>query len=175
MHGKCEYCGREFSPRSSDVRRGFGRFCSRYCGRAALRKPKGKSTASRTFSKRDGRWYRQWREEGSRRTRKQLESRWMWEREYGTIPDGYDVHHKNHDRSDNRLENFELQSKPEHNAHHQKLRTRNSMDYAGERRRCQRCHEWKPFSEFYPRRDGTYGGYCKPCGAEYLREWRAKQ
>lgn len=32
----------------------------------------------------------------------------------GPIPEGYDVHHKNHNREDNRIENLELIKKSEH-------------------------------------------------------------
>ncbi|MDD1710879.1 MAG: HNH endonuclease [Methanoregulaceae archaeon] len=34
--------------------------------------------------------------------------RYLWERDHGPIPDGFDVHHKNLDPLDNRDENFEL-------------------------------------------------------------------
>ncbi len=35
-------------------------------------------------------------------------------------------------------------------------------------RKCSRCHEIKPFVEFYGR-----GSVCKPCTTEYHKEWRA--
>ena len=40
--------------------------------------------------------------------RYKLEHRVIWERERGPIPEGFDVHHKNEQRADNRIENFEL-------------------------------------------------------------------
>lgn len=35
-------------------------------------------------------------------------NRLVWETFVGPIPEGYDIHHKNHNRQDNRLENLEL-------------------------------------------------------------------
>lgn len=42
----------------------------------------------------------------------------MWEAAHGPIPKGYDVHHKNEDKTDNRLENLELLTHSEHCALH---------------------------------------------------------
>lgn len=47
-----------------------------------------------------------------------LVHRLMWELERGSIPDGYDIHHINGDRADNRMANFELRSHSEHAVHH---------------------------------------------------------
>lgn len=40
--------------------------------------------------------------------------RYVWEKHNGKIPNGYDIHHKNHDKSDNRINNLELLKKDEH-------------------------------------------------------------
>ena len=40
--------------------------------------------------------------------------RYVWEYYFGEIPDGYDIHHINENRSDNRIENLECLSKSEH-------------------------------------------------------------
>lgn len=42
----------------------------------------------------------------------------VWEHHHGPIPEGMHVHHRNHDRADNRLVNLELKSAGEHAAHH---------------------------------------------------------
>lgn len=46
--------------------------------------------------------------------RDEMEHRVLWEKAKGKIPDGFDVHHKNEIRTDNRLENFELRESMEH-------------------------------------------------------------
>ena len=38
----------------------------------------------------------------------------VWEHYNGKIQNGYDVHHKNHDKSDNRIKNLEMLRKDEH-------------------------------------------------------------
>jgi hypothetical protein len=43
-----------------------------------------------------------------------LMHRYVWENSNGKIPNGYDIHHKNFDKSDNRLENLECLPKSEH-------------------------------------------------------------
>lgn len=44
--------------------------------------------------------------------------RLVWEDSYGKIPDGYEIHHKNKNRRDFRLENLELVEKKEHAKRH---------------------------------------------------------
>jgi len=44
--------------------------------------------------------------------------RLIWAEANGPIPDGYVVHHINHDKRDNRLENLQLMTHQEHSAHH---------------------------------------------------------
>lgn len=39
-------------------------------------------------------------------------------------------------------------------------------------KRCGRCHETKPVSEFYVSPKGQAHSYCRPCYAEYQRAWR---
>jgi len=53
-----------------------------------------------------------------RNSRRGLLHRWMWTREVGPIPDGMHVHHKNHDKRDNRVDNFVLLPPGAHWAEH---------------------------------------------------------
>jgi hypothetical protein len=47
-----------------------------------------------------------------------LMHRYIWEKEMGPIPKGWDVHHVNEDRTDNRVENFECLLKADHTRLH---------------------------------------------------------
>lgn len=43
-----------------------------------------------------------------------LMHRYVWETEKGIIPEGWDIHHINNDRADNRIDNLECLPKSEH-------------------------------------------------------------
>lgn len=43
-----------------------------------------------------------------------LMHRYVWENEKGKIPEGWDIHHINNDKADNRISNLECLSKSEH-------------------------------------------------------------
>lgn len=64
------------------------------------------------------RWYRN-RRDGYYRDRKgELLHRAVWSAEHGPIPDGYEVHHKDHVRSHNQLANLRLLTQAEHRRYH---------------------------------------------------------
>lgn len=174
MERECEHCGKIFIARQSVIAKGDGRFCStKCCGDS--RRNRGKPDAWR-YLHRDGRWYRFWREQGSRYIHRQLESRWVWEMANGPIAAGCEIHHINHDPTDNRIENLRHVTAEEHREYHQSLRTDHRVGLGGiEERRCQRCKEYKPLDGFYRRTAGTFGGYCKQCSAQYLREWKRRR
>lgn len=45
---------------------------------------------------------------------RQLMHRYVWEKFNGKIPDGYDIHHIDHDRANNDISNLEIYTKSEH-------------------------------------------------------------
>lgn len=49
---------------------------------------------------------------------RELMHRYVWRFHYGEIPPGHDVHHRNHNPTDNRIENLECLSKSEHSSRH---------------------------------------------------------
>lgn len=50
-------------------------------------------------------------------------SRWVWEQANGPVPEGHDLHHKNHDRSDDRLENLACKPRSQHQREHREAAT----------------------------------------------------
>ena len=44
----------------------------------------------------------------------------IWEKYYGKVPEGYVVHHIDHNKLNNDIMNLELMSLPEHISHHKK-------------------------------------------------------
>lgn len=75
---------------------------------------------SRWVNKRTGYVQIGWRE--GKRTITLLEHRVLWERTNGPIPRNMVIHHKNHDRADNRMENLELMERGAHSSHHNPVR-----------------------------------------------------
>ena len=92
-----------------------------------------------------------------------LEHRVVWEKAHGPIPPGMVVHHKNHDKRDNRLENLELMSRAEHARHHLDVTRLHAGRHAKVAHRCAECG-----TDFQARADARFCSHaCK------LRYWRA--
>ena len=51
-------------------------------------------------------------------TKPKLLHREIWEEANGKIPDGFVIHHKDHDKENNKLGNFECLPKGKHDKHH---------------------------------------------------------
>lgn len=54
--------------------------------------------------------------------------RYVWEYYNGDIPKGYEIHHKDHDASNNKIENLQLLHKKDHKSYHAKIQGDKNVD-----------------------------------------------
>jgi hypothetical protein len=87
-----------------------------YCDRRCRADFERSTTERPTRYKQAGYWMLRWNVGG--RYRYQFEHRFVWEQHNGPVPDGYVVHHRNEDKSDNRIDNLELMLRSEHTRLH---------------------------------------------------------
>lgn len=90
-----------------------GLYCSRPC--RAEHERKGREQPARFMH--GPYWMLRWNVGGGKYVQ-QFEHRRVWEDAHGPIPDGYCVHHRNHDKLDNRIENLQLMRITDHVRHH---------------------------------------------------------
>lgn len=100
--------------------------------------------------------------------------RLVWRLHNGAIPKGYEIHHRNEDKLDNRIENLELVSKVEHRKRHAGI----ALNDAGVLvKKCSTCSEVKPLDGGFYRHPKANKGYtnprCKKCHA--LAAWESEK
>ena len=52
---------------------------------------------------------------------------YVWEYNNGNIPKGYEIHHKDHDKNNNEIDNLDMLTKKEHMKIHSKELTKESL------------------------------------------------
>ncbi len=120
MKRQCSWCGVEYE-RPDNKAYVNNRYCSRRC-RGLGDSPR---TANSDFKSR----YRQIKTPDGRRM---LEHRWVMEQHIGRRLERFEqVHHINHDRLDNRIDNLELVSSAEHGMRHTRHPISKSCDICG--------------------------------------------
>lgn len=173
---KCAGCGKPVEKRVARAK-WKSVVCSTECANNAMRRPRGKEFAKKWFNKISGRWMVSWRIDESPVTYKAPFSRWVWEMENGPIPPGAQIHHRNGDKTDDRLENLQLaMNDAEHKEIHYGERYRSAPDGAAERK-CTQCNEFKPVEKFHTRRTRSGTSFlvspCRDCTNSHRRRRRA--
>lgn len=110
----CETCGKVHSRDTAQTRRYRHHFCCVACRQAWHRGPAHASWISGRLQHPSG-YIRITLPNGGGTV---WEHRWVWEQANGPIPDGYEIHHRNHKKGDNRLENLELIKDHDHRILH---------------------------------------------------------
>jgi len=107
----CEQCGGVFAARLVYVARGQMKYCSVECARVASRRRDPQEFGGHFYYPNAKGHY--WSEVAGK-----FIHRAIWESAHGPIPDGYVVHHIDHDKANNRLENLTLMLWGEHASYH---------------------------------------------------------
>lgn len=100
--------------------------------------------------------------------------RLVWRMHHGAIPKGGEIHHKNENKLDNRIENLELLSKVEHRKRHAGIAQNDAGVLV---KKCSTCGEVKPLGGGFYRHTKADQGYtyprCKKCHA--LAAWESEK
>ncbi len=96
----------------------------------------------------------------------------VWEEHHGPVPLGRELHHRNGDKLDNRIDNLQLVTRLEHKRIHSGCILCDDVWW----KRCRKCLQSKPETDFYnyPGRNGLMG-LCKRCCSRTAVEYKRKR
>ena len=93
----------------------------------------------------------------------------VWERENGKKPKGFDIHHIDFDKGNYDLNNLELLSYSDHQRIHAGwIKTGDEWTH----KPCTECKAILLLSEFYPRKGYTPSAKCKACHCKQTKVWQ---
>jgi len=110
---ECGQCGQIFNARSCYINRGQMKYCSESCSQVASRSRDEQIFNGLRYSVDNNGYMIRNDKRGHRKMHRDV-----WEHHNGVIPDGHLIHHINHNKTDNRIENLELMSFGEHSRKH---------------------------------------------------------
>lgn len=158
MNGKtveriCEACHRPFMAPMKNVKRGFGRFCSHSCSMRTARWKGGKRIDDHGYVRiydKNGRYRR--------------EHRVVMEQHLGRPLKTHEiVHHKNRDKTDNRVDNLEITNRPSHSSLHILERGHKKLDrWSRKYDKCIQCGTTE--------RKHRSNGLCTLCRSQVWRD-----
>lgn len=97
----------------------------------------------------------------------------IWEENFGAIPDGMQIHHKDFNKENNDISNLQLVTPLEHKRIHEGCKFENGIWY----KPCKICGEYKPCDpdNWYFSRGWINGKICKKCYSKKSVEDRRKR